>query len=87
MIKNGGRVLDYLGKVAGLGYNGNILVRGDFAPKYDVKVMDKGKRVVGKVARIFGPVSSPYISIRPPKDHRPSLDIIGKEVYVNRKKR
>jgi rRNA processing protein Gar1 len=49
--------------------------------------MDKGKRIVGKVARIFGPVSTPYISIRPPKDHRPSLDIIGKDVYINHKKR
>lgn len=49
--------------------------------------MDKGKRTVGKVARIFGPVSSPYISLRPPKDHRPSLDIIGKDVYINHKKR
>jgi len=70
-----------------LGYDGNILVRGDFAPKYDAKVMDKSSRVVGRVARIFGPVSSPYISIRPSKDNRPSLDIIGKDVYVDRKKR
>jgi rRNA processing protein Gar1 len=79
--------LNYLGKVTGLGYDGNILVRADFAPRHYQKVMDKGKRVVGKVSRIFGPVSSPYISIRPPKDHRPSLDIIGKDVYINHKKR
>lgn len=75
--------MDYLGKVAGLGYDGNILVRGDFAPRHNQKVMDNAKRLVGRVARIFGPVSSPYISLRPPKDHRPSLDIMGKDVYVN----
>lgn len=79
--------MDYLGKVTGMGYDGNILVKGDFAPKYNAEVMDRGKNVIGKVVRIFGPVSTPYISIRPPKDHRPSLDIMGKDVYVRKKKR
>lgn len=74
-----------LGKVRGLGYNGKLIVKCKFAPRIESEVLDKKKTVVGKVARVFGPVNSPYISIKPPKNHRPSVDVIGKEVYVRDK--
>lgn len=77
--------MDYLGTVKGLGYDGNILVKGEFTPKPSQKVMDKGKRTIGSVLRIFGPVNKPFITVRPPKNHKPSLDIIGKDVYVKRR--
>jgi rRNA processing protein Gar1 len=50
------------------------------------EVFDNSKKVVGFVSRVFGPVDSPYISVRPPKDYKPSLELMGKDVYVQKKK-
>lgn len=71
-----------LGQVRGLGYNGRLIVKGNFVPRLELEVLDKTKKKIGIIARVFGPVESPYISIKLPKNHRPSLDIVGKEVYV-----
>ncbi|MEE9152134.1 MAG: H/ACA RNA-protein complex protein Gar1 [Thermoplasmata archaeon] len=71
-----------LGKVKGLGYNGRLIVKGKFAPKLELEVVDNTKKVLGKIARVFGPVDSPYILIKLPKNRRPSLNIVGKSVYV-----
>ena len=71
-----------LGKVRGLGYNGKLLVKGRFAPRLELEVLDKKMRIIGKVSRVFGPVDSPYVSIKSPINHKPSLDMVGKEVYV-----
>lgn len=72
----------HLGQVRGLGYNGRLIVKGNFAPRLELDVMDNTKRVIGRITRVFGPVESPYISIKLPKNQRPSLDIVGKEVYI-----
>jgi RNA-binding protein len=71
-----------LGQIKGLGYNGKLIVRGEFAPKLNTEVLDNKKRYIGKVSRIFGPVSSPYIAVKPPKDQRPTIDMIGNSAYV-----
>ena len=71
-----------LGHVKGLGYDGKLIVKGKFAPRISLKVIDNSKRVVGTVARVFGPVKSPYISIKPLKNQKPSLEMVGKELYV-----
>lgn len=44
--------------------------------------MDNSMRILGTVKRVFGPIESPYISVKPPKNYRPSLDIVGKDVYI-----
>ncbi len=74
-----------LGQVKCLGYDGKLVVKGKFAPKPKREVMDNSMRVIGITARVFGPVDSPYISVRPLKNRKPSLDIIGKPVYVREK--
>ena len=77
--------MKYLGKVRGLGYNGKLIVRGKFAPNLNLDVKDNTNKIIGKIARVFGPVDSPYISIKPPRDERPSLDMVGKAVYIDEK--
>lgn len=72
-----------LGQIKGLGYNGKLIIRGKFAPKLKVDVMDNKKRFIGKVSRVFGPISSPYISVNPPKNQRPTIDLIGSSAYVS----
>ncbi|UCE37058.1 MAG: H/ACA RNA-protein complex protein Gar1 [Thermoplasmata archaeon] len=71
-----------LGLIKGLGYDGNLLVLGKLTPKLNSKVVDNSKKIVGTVTRVFGPVDSPYISIKVPKNQKPTLDIVGKVVYL-----
>jgi RNA-binding protein len=74
-----------LGQVKGIGYHGKLIVKGKFAPELSTKVMDKSLKVIGTVSRVFGPVDSPYISVKPLKDRRPSIESAGIEVYVEEK--
>jgi rRNA processing protein Gar1 len=76
-----------LGHIKGLGYDGKLIVSGEFAPKLNLEVMDKRGNFIGKISRVFGPVASPYIAVRPPKNLKPSFDIIGTDVYVNKDQR
>jgi RNA-binding protein len=71
-----------LGQIKGLGYNGKLIIRGEFAPKLNVEVMDNKKIYIGKVCRVFGPVSSPYVQVNPPKNQNPTIDLIGNSAYV-----
>ena len=74
-----------LGQIKSLGHDGKLVVKGEFAPKLESKVKDNSMKIIGTVKRVFGPVDSPYISIQPRKNSRPSLNMIGKEVYVKEK--
>jgi RNA-binding protein len=73
-----------LGHIKGLGYNGKLIVKGDFAPRLNMEVLDKKRKVIGKISRVFGPVKSPYIAVNPPRGYNPSFDIVGNQVYVNK---
>jgi len=59
---------------------GNLILRAEFAPKVGEKVLDSRLKVVGKVFDVFGPVSRPYVSVRPtvkrPESYR------GKPLYM-----
>jgi RNA-binding protein len=76
-----------LGQIKGLGYDGKLLIKGNFAPRLNQDVMDDKRRTIGRISRVFGPVKSPYISVRPPRNQKPSFDIIGNPVYVNKNHR
>lgn len=76
-----------LGRIKDLGYNGKLIVKGDFAPRLNTEVMDKKRKVIGKISRVFGPVQSPYIAVSPQRGYKPSFDIVGKPVYVNKNQR
>ena len=70
-----------LGKVKGLSEKGEVLVRGDVAPKLGARIVDPNGKDVGKVSRVFGPVDKPYIHVRPAK----GIDgnrIQGVQVYI-----
>ncbi|UCE74001.1 MAG: hypothetical protein JSV56_13435 [Methanomassiliicoccales archaeon] len=79
--------MHHLGDVKGLGYDGKLVVKGKFAPKLNLEVMERSKKVIGTIARVFGPVNSPYISVKPAKNYRPSIDIVGKPVYIRENQR
>lgn len=74
------REMHRLGHVQTISYDGSILVQAEFAPPRGAVVVDRRKRTVGRVARIFGPVKEPFATVRP--EGTPSLALIGAEVFI-----
>lgn len=70
-----------LGVVQDVSHDGKLIVKARFAPKKGAIVRDNLKSDMGKVARVFGPVRSPYVAIRPVKNMK-TIAVLGKEVYV-----
>ena len=54
-----------LGRVLNVTPSQNIVVKTDKAPKIGSAVVDENLKVVGKIFDIIGPVSSPYVVVRP----------------------
>ncbi|RLI22741.1 hypothetical protein DRO54_00400 [Candidatus Bathyarchaeota archaeon] len=73
--------LQRVGHVLHLSSNRNLIVRAEGRlPKIGWKAVDENLKVVGEIFDIIGPVSSPYISIRPKTQNIESF--VGKPVYV-----
>lgn len=53
-----------IGRVLHISSNKNIILKAETLPKLGNKVMDENLRSVGTVFDIFGPVSSPYVSVK-----------------------
>jgi RNA-binding protein len=57
--------LQRLGRVLHVSPSRNIITKIEKTPRIGETVVDENLRPVGKVFDIFGPVSSPYVAIRP----------------------
>ncbi len=57
--------LQRLGKVLNVSPSQNIVVKTDKTPKIGSAVVDESLTVVGKIFDIIGPVSSPYVIVKP----------------------
>lgn len=64
MFLRGIQNLQRLGRVLHVSQNRNIIIKIENIPKIGAKVIDENLKPVGKVLDIFGPVSSPYASVR-----------------------
>ena len=53
-----------LGKVNGLSKRGSLLVKGVSEPRDGEQVLDPTGRMIGKVERMVGPVSDPFIIVK-----------------------
>ena len=72
--------LQRLGKVLHVTPSQNVIVKADKTPKIGSAVVNEKIKVVGKVFDVIGPVSSPYVVIRPTiKD---SEKIMAKQLYL-----
>jgi RNA-binding protein len=58
-------VLQRLGRVLSVTPSQNIVVKTETPPKIGTAVVDESLTVVGKVFDIIGPVSSPYVVVKP----------------------
>ena len=73
--------LQRLGRVLHISSNKNIIVKAEGKlPKLGGEVVDENLTIIGEVFDIIGPVSSPYISIRP-RTSKPEA-LVNKPVYV-----
>jgi rRNA processing protein Gar1 len=70
-----------LGEVQEVGFDGRLIVRGHFTPNARETVFDNRKRVLGRTIRVFGPVSSPYVSVETSGEHS-LLSVVGRQVYI-----
>ena len=59
---------------------GNLILRAEFAPRVGERVLDSRLKLVGKVFDVFGPVSRPYVSVRPTVERPESYQ--GRPLYV-----
>jgi RNA-binding protein len=57
--------LQRLGRVLNVTPSQNIVVKTDKTPKIGSVVIDENLKIVGKIFDIIGPVSSPYVVVRP----------------------
>jgi RNA-binding protein len=73
-----------LGTVLHISSHGYIILRAALFPKIDSAVLTKRMKKIGKVHDIFGPVTSPYVSVKPSKKLVPDdlSQLLGEKVYV-----
>ncbi|MHA1594504.1 MAG: H/ACA ribonucleoprotein complex subunit GAR1 [Candidatus Baldrarchaeia archaeon] len=70
-----------LGKVLHVSPHKVMIVRSTFAPAIGNTVVTKDMENIGEVFDVFGPVSKPYVSIKPKKGVDPEK-LIGATLYV-----
>jgi rRNA processing protein Gar1 len=56
--------LKRIGRALHISSNKNVILKAENLPKFGDKIVDKNLRSVGTVFDIFGPVSSPYVSVK-----------------------
>jgi RNA-binding protein len=57
--------LQRLGRALYISPNRSVIIKVEIVPKIGEKVVDENLKPVGKVFDVFGPVSSPYVAVRP----------------------
>ena len=69
-----------IGRALHISSNKNIILKVENPPKFNDKVVDKNLRSVGTVFDIFGPVSSPYVSVK--TDVKEPQSLVGHVLYA-----
>ena len=73
--------MEKLGRVLNVTPSKNIIIKSNKIPKIGVDVVDERLKVVGRIFDIIGPISSPYIVVKPViKEPR---KIVGEKVYLH----
>lgn len=70
-----------LGIVKNVIHDGTILLKASEMPVPGTRVYDLRGVEVGKVARVFGPVKEPYVSLKP-KPKTETMGLLGTTLYL-----
>jgi RNA-binding protein len=73
--------MKFLGNIQEVTFDGKLIVRGAFAPQPRSRISDNRQKPVGRVIKVFGPVSAPYVTVEPVGELS-LLSAVGKQVYV-----
>ncbi|MFQ5909603.1 MAG: H/ACA ribonucleoprotein complex subunit GAR1 [Thermoplasmata archaeon] len=71
-----------LGIVMDISYRGTLVIRAEAAPRKGDKVFTSEGLHIGRVEKVFGPVSHPYVSVKPTSRKQKLMRMIGKELYT-----
>jgi len=73
--------LQRLGRVLHISPSRNVIIKIENIPKIGQTVVDENLKTVGKIFDIFGPTSSPYVTVRPtiPKPE----ELTNKMLYIS----
>jgi RNA-binding protein len=77
--------LQRLGRVLHVSQSRNIIIKIEKAPKIGETVVDENLKPIGKILDVFGPISSPYASVKPTIQEAGKL--ANKTLYVLPSKR
>ncbi|MCS7124123.1 MAG: Gar1/Naf1 family protein [Candidatus Bathyarchaeota archaeon] len=69
-----------LGRVLHISSSKNIIVKVESMPQIGEMVVDENLKPIGEIFDIFGPVSSPYVAVKP-KISKPDV-LVGNALYV-----
>jgi len=58
-------ILQRIGHVLHLSSSGNVILKAENVPRIGDEVADENLKSVGKIFDVFGPVSSPYVAVKP----------------------
>jgi rRNA processing protein Gar1 len=72
--------LQRLGRAIHVTPSRNIIIKVETPPKIGEKIVDEQLRQIGTVSDVFGPVSSPYVTVKPTVEH-PGL-VINQMLYA-----
>lgn len=75
-----------LGKVLHVSKRGSLILRTEKTPPVgpDTVVMNKKAEEIGSILDVFGPVKSPYVSVRP-KEKSGMDEYVGQTLYFFKK--
>jgi len=73
--------LEKLGRVLNVTPSNNIIIRSNKIPKIGADVVDEKLKVIGRTFDIIGPISSPYIVVKPLI--KETKKIVGEKVYLH----
>ena len=77
-----------LGEVLHLSKRGSLILRTEKTPPmgHQAIVLDKKANRIGTIIDVFGPVTQPYVAIRPFKEIDAST-LIGQMLYLQKRKK
>ncbi len=69
-----------IGHALHLAKSGNLIIKGEFFVKSTLPVYDDTGKKIGYVIETFGPINSPYVSVKLTTERTRKL--LGKDLYV-----
>lgn len=72
-----------IGEIENVSHKGLWILRSEITPQIGSKVYNQQKKIVGRITNVIGPVTRPYLLIKPvSKDSQEQLQLIGMKLYT-----